>query len=72
MLEVDVDQVGHIARLAVLGMCVRGVAAAAFEASDQFDSVHISVKRAELPGGSLDVSLEYGNGEGFVVYGASL
>lgn len=48
----DFEQVGHIARLAVLAMCARGVAAAEFQSSPEVQTVRITVHRdrgTELP-----------------------
>jgi hypothetical protein len=41
----DVEQIHHIARLAVLAMCARGVAGAEFETSDEVQTVRITVSR---------------------------
>ena len=41
----DIEQIHHIARLAVLAMCARGVAGAEFETSDEVHQVRITVSR---------------------------
>lgn len=43
-----VQQVGHIARLAMLAMCARGVSAVEFDASPEIQEVFIRVSRSEL------------------------
>lgn len=58
MAPVDVESIGHIARLAVLAMCVRGVAGGEFESSPEILSVRFTVTRSD---GSfeLPVDVEY-------------
>jgi len=53
----DVEQVGHIARLAVLAMCARGVAASEFESSSEVQELRITVTRVH--GAELPVDLEF-------------
>jgi hypothetical protein len=58
MSPADHDQIGHIARLAVLAMCARGVASGEFEADTEVQQVRFTVSR--LPGSSeLPVDVEY-------------
>jgi len=45
MIPADVGQIQHIARLAVLAMCARGVAAGEFEASPEIREVRFTVIR---------------------------
>lgn len=71
-IETDVTLVSHLARLAILGMIARGVAAAAFESSDQFQSVMIIVKRAEVLGEELPVVVEFGDADDMVISEATL
>jgi len=61
----DMQQIHHVARLAVLAMCARGVAAAEFE-NPEIQTVQITVFRSESGGpflAELPVELE--------VFGAS-
>ena len=66
----DVDQVGHIARLAVLAMCARGVAGPEFDSSPEVASVHISVFRNS--GAELACELEFISQNGQPIGGMSL
>lgn len=52
----NVEQVHHIARMAVLAMCARGVAAAEFESSPEVQEVHIIVSRANGPELPVDLA----------------
>lgn len=53
----DVEQVGHIARMAVLAMCARGVAGSEFDGSPEVQEVRLTVRRGE--GGEMPVDLEF-------------
>lgn len=55
MSPLDYDQVGHIARLAILAMCARGVAASEFESSPEVGEVRITVTRSGTPELACDV-----------------
>ena len=57
MLAADVEQVHHIARLAILAMVARGVAGAEFETSDEVLSVRVTVSRP-IEGEQAAVDLE--------------
>ena len=73
MLDGDSQQVGHIARLAVLGMCARGVAASAFSDSPDVLTVVITVSRPEpFFTGELPTVIEYGGRGDVSLYGSSL
>lgn len=54
----QLQQVHHIARLAVLALCARGVAADEFDTNPEIESVRITVHR---PGGAevAGVDVEY-------------
>lgn len=67
----DTDQISHVARLAVLAMVARGVAAAEFATSPEVAGVHISVGR---PQGDEEspVDLEFMSQGGHIVGGLSL
>ena len=54
----DHDQISHLARLAVLGMCVRGVAGAEFEAVDDAHVMRITVTRP-VDGEQAAIDVEY-------------
>lgn len=41
----DHDQIHHVARMAVLAMCARGVALSEFETCDEVQKVVITVRR---------------------------
>jgi hypothetical protein len=47
MNAADVESIGHIARLAVLAMCARGVAGSEFSASPEILSVRFTVSRGD-------------------------
>lgn len=47
MNPLDHDQIGHIARLAVLAMCARSVAGSEFEGSPEILAVRFTVSRAD-------------------------
>lgn len=69
-MTADVGQIAHIARLAVLAMCARGVAVAEFESSPEVVSVQISVNRSDTSEPSVDV--EFVDAHGLVFGGMSL
>ena len=54
----DVDQIHHIARMAVLAMCARGVAASEFETSPEVSALRITVARP-VDGEQPAVDLEF-------------
>lgn len=58
----QMQQVEHVARLAVLAMCARGVAAREFEASPEVSAVHISITRAHAVGEELPCEIEFAHG----------
>jgi len=72
MANQDVQQIQHIARLAVLAMCARGVAAVEFDSSPEIASVHVSVCRIDGGIQELTVDLEYISVGGHVIGGISL
>lgn len=47
MTPQDVTEISHIARMAVLAMCARGVAAPEFEASPEVQEVRFIVTRTD-------------------------
>lgn len=53
------QQVQHVARLAVLAMCARGVAGAEFEISPEIGEVYIVVRRAPAVGDELPCEIEF-------------
>ena len=67
----QMQQVQHVACMAVLAMCARGVADTEFECTPEVTSVRITVNRSgdALPS-SVDV--EFVNSTGFPVGGLSL
>lgn len=71
MSPLDHDQVGHIARLAVLAMCARGVAASEFDANTEVQAVAVVVRRSD-DGEFLPVDVEFVAGAGAVIGGLSL
>lgn len=68
----DVEQVSHIARLAVLAMCARGVSAIEFDTSPEISAVHISVCRANGDVQEMSVDVEYLSVGGHIIGGLSL
>ena len=56
------QQVHHIACMAVLAMCARGVASAEFEENPEVGSVQITVTRADGSEHSVDVEFQNVNG----------
>ena len=71
MSPLNHDQVGHIARLAVLAMCARGVASPEFDSNPEIQMVAVCVRRSAL-GESLPVDLEFITEGGAVVGGLTL
>ena len=70
MLAADIPQIQHLARLAVLAMCARGVAAAEFEASPETQEIRFTVGRngaSELP-----IDVEYLGAHSMPIGGESL
>ncbi len=68
----DMQQVSHVARLAVLAMCARGVAASEFESSPEIGSMVIRVDRAAVGEQELSVDVEFHSPDGLPVGGLSL
>lgn len=66
----DVAQIHHVARLAVLAMCARGVAAAEFDQSPEISQVRFTVTREH--GFELPVDVEYIGAHSVPVGGMSL
>lgn len=58
MVAADVEQISHIARMAILAMCARGVAGAEFESSDSVLSVRLTVVRP-VEGEQAAIDLEF-------------
>lgn len=71
MSPLDHDQVGHIARLAVLAMCARGVASVEFDSNTEVHAVAVVVRRS-ADGESLPVDVEFIAAAGAVMGGLSL
>lgn len=71
MVALDVDQVGHVARMAVLAMCARGTAAAEFDSNPEVKAVAVIVRRSAL-GESLPVDMEFIAESGAVLGGVTL
>lgn len=70
-LNIDqVQQVHHIACMAVLAMCARGVAATEFAGSPEVGSVRITVSRVDGTEHAVDVEMV--NANGFPLGGMSL
>lgn len=67
----QMQQVSHVACMAVLAMCARGVAGSEFEASPEVGSVRFTVNR---PNGDelASVDVEFISAGGFPVGGLSL
>jgi len=72
MATPDVQQISHIARLAVLAMCARGVAAVEFDTAPEIASVHVTVCRTDGDIQEMTVDLEYISIGGHVIGGISL
>jgi len=64
------QQVGHIACMAVLAMCARGVAGSEFSSSDEVGAIRITVTRAD--GAEHAVDVEIVNAHGMALGGMSL
>lgn len=70
MNPADVQQINHIARLAVLAMCARGVAAGEFESSSEIAQVRFIVTRFD--GVEMPVEVEYLGSHSMPLGGMSL
>ena len=70
MNPADVQQINHIARLAVLAMCARGVAAGEFESSPEITQVRFIVTRFD--GVEMPVEVEYLGSHSMPLGGMSL
>jgi hypothetical protein len=68
----QMQQVQHVARLAVLAMCARGVSASEFEASPEVSEVHITVRRSGLVDEELPCDIEFVASTGHALGGMSL
>lgn len=71
MNHADVEQIWHVARLAVLAMCARAVAGAEFETSDEVRSVRLTVSRP-VDGEQSAIDLEFISVTGVAVAGVAL
>jgi hypothetical protein len=71
MAPADVEQIHHIARLALLAMCARGVAGAEFESSDEIHSIRLTVSRP-VEGEQAAVDLEFCGSSSVAVGGVAL
>jgi len=70
-LTIDqMQQVHHVACMAVLAMCARGVAGSEFESSPEVGSVVVRVTRSD--GAEHSVDVEMLNATGFPLGGLSL
>lgn len=67
----DMEQIHHIARLAVLAMCARGVASSEFEQSPEILEVRFTLRR---PDGveQIPVDIEYIGAHAFPIGGMAL
>ena len=72
MSPLDHDQVGHIARLAILAMCARGVAASEFEDSPEVSEIVFRVSRDDSGSLVLPVDVEFHAHGGLPLGGMSL
>ncbi len=70
MLPADVVQINHIARLAVLAMCARGVAGPEFDQSPEIVEIRFIVARDD--GAELSVDVEYIGSHSMPIGGMSL
>jgi len=71
MLSYDqTQQVSHIACMAVMAMCARGVASSEFEGSSEVGAIRITVTRAD--GSEHAVDVEIVNAHGMAIGGMSL
>lgn len=66
----EFEQVGHVARMAVMAMCARGVAASEFESSPEVQAVVITVTRVDA--GELPIDLEFLGAHSVPIGGMSL
>jgi hypothetical protein len=58
MQTADVEQISHIARLAVLALVARGVAGVEFESSSEISMVRINISRP-VEGEQASIDLEF-------------
>ena len=75
MSPLDHEQIGHIARLAILGMCARGVAASEFETTPEVRKMVITVHchDSDATGASeLPVDVEFYGSHSIPVGGLSI
>lgn len=68
----QMQQVQHVARLAVLAMCARGVAASEFETSPEVSEVVIRINRHDGGSFELPVDVEFHAQNGTPLGGMSL
>jgi hypothetical protein len=68
----DMQQVHHVARLAVLAMCARGVAASEFESSSEISEMVVRVSRDRGVSIELPVDVEFLAPGGLPIGGLSL
>lgn len=55
----DLQEIAHIARLAMLAMCVRGVAECEFETSAEVHEVRVTASRPVAGSQTIDVNVEF-------------
>jgi len=67
----DVEQISHIARLAILAMCARGVAESEFEQDPEISALRFTVARTG-DGSETPIDVEFVNALGFAVGGMAL
>lgn len=65
MSPIDAEQVGHIARMAILATLARAVATCEFESSPEIHAVKITVHRFE--GSEVPVEVDYLDASGSVL-----
>jgi len=70
MSPADVVQINHVARLAVLAMCARGVAGAEFDQSPEITEIRFVVSRFD--GSEMPVDVEYIGSHSMPIGGMSL
>ena len=68
----QMQQVHHVARLAVLAMCARGVAASEFESSPEVSEIVIRITRSEGGVFELPVDVEFCAMNGMPIGGMSV
>lgn len=67
----QVQQIHHMARLAVLAMSARGVCASEFEENPEVQKVVVTVTRSNVPG-DLPVDFEFFGSDPFPIGGMSI